>query len=113
MSELCPDVSPMHTLRALIAGAAPTDLPELAAELARGLAIVLARVGAPQPPAAETRTSTTRYLTVEEAARTLGVPKSWLYRHAKHLSFAHKLGHRTLRFDAIELARWARSRPTR
>src|SRR5262245_9099851 len=53
-----------------------------------------------------------RLLTVEDAARTLGVSKDWLYRRAEKLPFTIRLG-RTLRFSAHSLARYIRSREGR
>ena len=99
-------------VHALIERAKPEELPDLAAELARGLASVLARAAtvATPTPVAATLDAPDALLSVAEAATRLGMPKSWLYRHAKTLPFALKLGHRTLRFDARGLERWARSR---
>jgi excisionase family DNA binding protein len=106
---MCPSVSTADTLRALVATAAPGELPALAGELARGLAEVLARTAAPVVPVASVspRSDTDALLTVNEAARRLGVDRSWLYRHWKQLPGARKLGHRTLRFSAQSLAKWA------
>ncbi len=111
--EVCPSVSKGEEVHALVERAKPEELPDLAAELARGLASVLARTATlaspkPVPAAVDARDM---LLSVSDAATRLGVPKSWLYRHAKTLPFARKLGHRTLRFEAHGLDRWARSRP--
>ena len=97
-------------LRALVDGAKPEELPELAGELARALAGVLARTAAPAEPSAPAEASDS-LLTVEQAAARLGMKPSWLYRHARALPFTRKLGHRTLRFDGGGLDRWARTRP--
>lgn len=51
-----------------------------------------------------------KFLTVAEAAAALGVSRTWLYRHAARLPFAHRLGPRTLRFDTAGLAAWAARR---
>lgn len=111
MPALCPS-NPAETLAALVADASPTELPALAAELARALGHVLARAThpppMPRPSAAEANPGA--LLTVEEAAERLGVAPSWLYRHAKALPFTRKLGHRTLRFEAIGVNRWIASR---
>jgi predicted DNA-binding transcriptional regulator AlpA len=106
-------MSAAETLAALVHETPPKDLPVLAGELARALATVIARtaaatvaapVTAPVRPADE-------LLTVEEAAARLHVEVSWLYRHARDLPFTRKLGHRTLRFEARGLERWAANRP--
>ena len=104
-------MSKVETLRALVESAGPGELPELAGELARGLADVLARTATPAEPVAQVppRDQADTLLTVSEAAERLGVARSWLYRHATALPFARKLGHRTLRFDARGLEHWART----
>lgn len=88
------------------------DLPALAAELGRALGIVMARAAAvtPRTISAQQRDESSALLTVEQAAKRLSVPRSWLYRKAKSLPFSRKLGHRTLRFDAAGLERWAANR---
>lgn len=110
---MCPSVKQAEALSALVENAAPAELPALAAELARALGAVLARATA--VPATIPRESTSegkagRLLTVDQAAERLAVAPSWLYRHAKSLPFTKKLGHRTLRFEAVGLERWAASR---
>lgn len=108
-------MTPSDALSALVNGAKPAELPALAGELARALSMALARSAEPtaapaQTPVPERNADT--LLTVEQAAERLGVATSWLYRHAKKLPFTRKLGHRTLRFDARALERWAGSRPS-
>lgn len=98
------------TLRALVDGAKPGELPALAGELARALGAVLARTATPAAPPAPAEAADT-LLTVEQAAGRLGVTRTWLYRHAGTLPFTRKLGHRTLRFSERELERWQRTRP--
>ena len=97
-------------MRALVDGAERTELPALAAELGRAMADVLARCATPAvtPPA-----PSTELLDVGTAAQRLNVAPSWLYRHAARLPFTRKMGHRTLRFDARALERWAASQHTR
>lgn len=112
---MCPSVNPAEALSALVASTTPAELPTLAAELARALGTALARA---MLPATMTQTSApegnpSALLTVEEAAERLGVAPSWLYRHAKSLPFSRKLGHRTLRFEAIAMDRWIASRARR
>lgn len=110
---MCPSVTKVETLRALVESAEPAELSTLAGELGRALAAVLMRSAvptAPAPPSPQSKDADT-LLTVDEAAQRLGVARSWLYRHAKALPFTRKLGHRTLRFDARALDRWASTRP--
>ena len=40
-----------------------------------------------------------RLLDTEEASKLLGMSRHWLYRHAKKLPFARKLGPKNLRFS--------------
>jgi len=50
------------------------------------------------------------YLRPEEAARVLGVPVRWLYRHHRQLPFARKLSRKVLRFSEPGLRRWLAAR---
>jgi excisionase family DNA binding protein len=50
-----------------------------------------------------------RLLTVEEAARKLGVSKDWIYRRARTLPFVVRLGAR-LRCSEQGIERWCRQR---
>lgn len=111
---MCLSATKTEALRALVDSAEPGDLPSLAGELSRALAAVLIRstaqvalIAAPSP-----RESSAELLTVGQAAERLGVARTWLYRHAKSLPFTRKLGHRTLRFDARAMERWASTRTT-
>lgn len=112
MPGMCPSVSPGDTLATLVQSTPPSELPALAAELARALTTVFARTAAAMPATPPSSPNgDSPLLTVEQAADRLGVPTTWLYRHARNLPFTKKLGHRTLRFDAKGLERWAASRP--
>jgi len=110
---MCPSATRIETIRALVDTAMPEELPGLAGELGRALAAVLMRSTAKAAPivAPSRRELSSELLTVDEAAARLGVEKTWLYRHAKSLTFSRKLGHRTLRFDARGLEQWASTRP--
>jgi excisionase family DNA binding protein len=108
---MCPSVSKADAVRSLVENANPSELPALAAELARALADVLVRTASVAPiTAVAARDQSDSLLTVKEAAERLSVAPSWLYRHAKRLPFTRKLGHRTLRFEAVGLERWTASR---
>ena len=99
----------MSELRALVDAATSDQLPELAADLSREQALVLARVAKPVRPEAGPNDDA-RLLTVREAAERLGVSVGWLYRYKGRLPFARKLGGRTLRFDPQGLERWSKTR---
>jgi len=108
---VCPRVDRPDAIRELVEAARPEELAALAAELARDLAVVLTRIAT----AAETHTASAQrtpcqLLTIDEAAERLGVGTEWLYRHGRSLPFTRKIGHRTLRFDAAGLERWAAGR---
>ena len=51
-----------------------------------------------------------RLLDAEEAAKFLSVSEDWLYRHAKKLPFAKKLGPKMLRFSAIGIQKYLATR---
>jgi predicted DNA-binding transcriptional regulator AlpA len=51
-----------------------------------------------------------RMLDAKEAARALSVSEDWLYRHAKKLPFARKLGPKMLRFSEQGLVKWMATR---
>lgn len=95
-------------------------LAELCADLERR-AVDAERLGASAPVASVLRTVLAdmrivdgvtladpddRLLTVPEAASLLHVSPWWLYRKARSLPFARKLGRRTLRFSEKGLRRW-------
>lgn len=112
---MCPSVTAPDAVRTLVEHATLSELPALAGELARGLAEVLARTAASSMPVTvvSTRQQADTLLTVNEAAGRLGVPRSWLYRHAKTLPFTRKLSHRKLRFDPGGLELWVSTRARR
>lgn len=78
----------------------PRDrIPALIAALAARLLCepaAIASAPGPQP-------SEFHLLTVDEAAAKLGVDREWLYRRAKRLGFAVKLGAGTLRISSVAL----------
>jgi predicted DNA-binding transcriptional regulator AlpA len=51
-----------------------------------------------------------RWLDAKEAAEMLSMSEDWLYRHAKNLPFARKLGPKMLRFSYQELVKWMATR---
>jgi predicted DNA-binding transcriptional regulator AlpA len=51
-----------------------------------------------------------RLLGAAEAAKVLSVSEDWLYRNAKKLPFARKLGPKMLRFSQRGIVKWLESR---
>lgn len=51
-----------------------------------------------------------RLLEAQEAAKLLSVSEDWLYRHAKKLPFAKKLGPKMLRFSVIGIQKYLATR---
>ena len=47
-----------------------------------------------------------RLLTVDEAAKLLGVTKRWLYRHQRNLPFARSLSRKNIKFSEVGLRKW-------
>jgi predicted DNA-binding transcriptional regulator AlpA len=54
-----------------------------------------------------------RLLTATEAAKKLGATEDWLYRHAKILPFAVRVGRKHLRFSESGMERYIRQRTGR
>lgn len=51
-----------------------------------------------------------RLLEAADAAKVLCVSEDWLYRNAKKLSFARKLGPKMLRFSALGIQKYLATR---
>ena len=51
-----------------------------------------------------------RNLTADEAAKMLGMKKSWLYRHSRELPFTRRLSRRAVRFSEKGIRRWLETR---
>ena len=102
-----------------------TDPPDLALpsiEAIAGLDPQAARQAAPRLAAlleaarlaaagngARARSVPGNLLTMDEVATRTAMSKSWLYRHAKHLPFARRIGRKVL-FDDAGLTRWLANR---
>jgi excisionase family DNA binding protein len=93
---------------------APEAIPRLLGVLRTVEVSLLARltrdslkhVGPSQAPPREDD----RLLTVEEAAKLLGVTPRWLYRHAGRLPFARRLSRKALRFSEAGIGRYVATR---
>ncbi|HTK30648.1 MAG TPA: helix-turn-helix domain-containing protein [Candidatus Saccharimonadaceae bacterium] len=82
------------------------DAAALLARLAGVQTAVAAQLVAPQLRPLESRQAADRLMSPEEAATVLGVTVRWLYRHAKQLPFAVRLGRKVLRFSEAGLRRY-------
>lgn len=93
---------------AAIAEAPREQLPSLLREVNLLQASILSRMmtesSSPMAPGPD------ELLGIDDAARRLGVTKTWLYRNAKDLSFARRIGARTLRFSARGVDHYVSSR---
>lgn len=101
------DHTPLTSVRYLIEEALPSALPEVIAELASLQAHAVARLVAERlrrPSLPNDRDD--RLLSIHEAAGLLGVSRFWIYRNAKWLPFARRIGPRALRFSSKGIARY-------
>ena len=91
-----------------VAEAPSVELPALVGALAQAQALALARLTTPRPEdqGAEVRDGN---ISVEEAARRLGVSPSYLYKNAKSLPFVMRIGRRLV-CSPSRLERWDRAR---
>jgi predicted DNA-binding transcriptional regulator AlpA len=72
------------------------------------IAALAARLLEPAPAPAEISADddADRLLTTREAAEMLGHSVKWMYRHAKSLPFARRIGSRDFRFELKGLRAW-------
>ena len=91
-----------------VAEVSPAELPAFVGALAQAQAVALARLTTPRPEdhGAEVRDGN---ISVEEAARRLGVSPSYLYKNAKSLPFVVRIGRRLV-CSPSRLERWNRAR---
>jgi predicted DNA-binding transcriptional regulator AlpA len=88
----------------------PADqLPEVIGALETAKSRMWMRLAA-QPAGAHSTTDADETVDVDQAARLLGMSRSWVYRHARRLPFAHRVGHRALRFSTGGIRRYLASR---
>ena len=112
-------MTPRDRLRPILSevdALSPDELPVALGVLAEAQARILGRLSGPsnvlaanggspaRPPESD------RLLTVQEAAKRLGVEVRWLYRHHRDFAFTRKLGRRTLRFSDAGLTRYLAAR---
>jgi excisionase family DNA binding protein len=91
-------------LAALVAQAAPEELPVLIGQLEAAKAAAWARITAPQLAPAN---GEDRNLSAREAAARLGVSLPYLYKHAHEYPFTVRYGKRVL-FSSHGLDAWNR-----
>ena len=96
-------MDPLSELDRLISVASPTERAGLVVQLSARLATLGA--GLVPDPAQQPE----RNLDVAEAAKRLGVSERYLYRNAKRLPFARRVGRRLL-FSECELSRYMAKR---
>jgi predicted DNA-binding transcriptional regulator AlpA len=97
-----------HVLAAL--DELPVDqLPEVIGALETAKARAWARLTAP-PTAASAPADSDATVDVDEAARLLGMSPSWLYRNAKRLPFARRVGGRAIRCSTAGIRRYLATR---
>ncbi len=80
-------------------------IPALVAALSAITGAAVARILESPPAEGSCSDHPDENLSIEEAAHRLGVSKDYLYRHAKRLPFARRIGRRLL-FSARGLERW-------
>ena len=85
------------------------DIPALAAALCAFAASAAARLLELRQDQDRTHDVPDENLSVEEAARRLGVSSDWIYRNSSRLPFTLRIGRRVV-FSAKGLARWNRQR---
>jgi predicted DNA-binding transcriptional regulator AlpA len=81
-------------------------IPGLLAQLAAAQTALAGRLLA--MPSGTARAPSEELLTVEEAARRLATTPDWLYRRARRLPFAVRVGPRQLRFSSAGIDRYIR-----
>lgn len=95
--------------KTLRVGERTAKLPEVIGALETAKARAWARLTAP-PAVAPSPSHGDSTVDVDEAARLLGMSRSWVYRHAGRLPFARRVGRRSLRFSTSGIRRYLGSR---
>jgi excisionase family DNA binding protein len=88
----------------------PAEIPAAMAQLAAWQSQLAARLAAAPTPPAAAADGPDKLLTVEQAAERLGMTKDSLYRAAKTLPFAVRLGPGQLRFSAAGIDQYIRAK---
>ena len=93
-------------LRELVTATPREQLVELVGDLAAAHAEAFLRLAAPTSPSASADVCNEGNISVDEAARRLGMSGQWIYRHADRLPFVRKIGRRVL-CSAQGVAEWS------
>jgi predicted DNA-binding transcriptional regulator AlpA len=86
-----------------------TAVTALEGLLAAARAVLVARLAAPTLATVPSSPAENDLLRVEEASKHSGMSKTWLYKNAAKLPFAHRIGKRSLRFSAAGIARYLKT----
>ncbi len=95
---------------AKVASVPPTRIPALLSQLSAVQSAMAARLVSADR--GEPMSTEDTLLTVDEAAKRLGVSKDWLFRRSRRLPFVIRLG-RHLRFSSRGIERYLRNRTGR
>jgi excisionase family DNA binding protein len=101
----------LDSLLAALDDLAVERLPEVLGALETAKTRMWMRLTAP-PAVAQSATDSDETVDVDEAARLLGMSRSWVYRHARRLPFARRVGRRALRFSTSGIRRYLAARGT-
>jgi predicted DNA-binding transcriptional regulator AlpA len=96
-------------LRAELDRLSPEELPDAIGALEAARAHAWARLTRPLAIVAPTDEADAT-VDVKDAVRLLGMSPSWLYRNAKRLPFARRVGGRAVRFSTSGIRRYLASR---
>ncbi len=102
--ELTHSTPPLPDLEAVVTAAPRELLPQLIGRLEAAKAAAWVRLAA-QVTVAPNTADPEGNLSVEEAARRLGLSDRWIYKNAKRLPFVRRIGRRVL-CSARGLAEW-------
>ena len=104
----------MPDLAAIVREAPAEALPEIIGALEAAKAVAWARLTMSSTRSTGNgngRSEADQNLSIDEAARRIGMSKEWLYRHAAELPFATRVGRRLL-FSAHGLEQWNKRQRT-
>lgn len=98
-------IAMLQSVLKLVGDLPPEDLPRLLGDLREIEATALGRLSVRAAQSAQPD----ELIDVEEAARRLGVCRSWLYHHHRNLPFGRRMG-RKLVFSSLGIERYIRAR---
>jgi len=95
----------LECLLAALDDLAVEQLPEALGALETAKTRMWIRLAVP-PAVAHCTTDDDETVDVDQAARLLGMSRSWVYRHARRLPFARRVGRRAVRFSTSGIRRY-------